>query len=139
MVGDSSRPTHTVPRAELEAVSRALQYVEAPDGGQLQLIGDCKYALDTLREIDRPEVQEYKSANLDIWMSMHGNFTGGGHAGRLEGHYVPSHLVEHPGELAKWSGPKWWIIGNELVDQYAKWGAQLGAVSQEDVACQQLS
>ena len=30
------------------------------------------------------------------------------------------------------------MIGNEVVDQYAKWGAALGAVSPEEIAEQEL-
>ena len=54
----------------------------------------------------------------------------------MDSHYVPSHLVEHPSQLQKWKGPNWWLIGNEVVDQYAQWGAQIAAAAMQDVAAQ---
>ena len=114
-----------------------MHQLEAKPDVRLQLVAGYKYALDTLRELERPESQ-HKSTNFDIWMEAHSNYVTGAHSEGLDSHYVPRHLVEHPSELQKWHGPKWWAIGNKVVDQCAKWGAELAAVSPEEVAAQQV-
>eukprot|EP00959_Pyramimonas_sp_CCMP1952_P118692 2481253-Pyramimonas_sp.AAC.1 len=53
------------------------------------------------------------------------------------GHHIPSHLIEHPAELERWNGPTWWVIGNEMADKCAGWGAEYGALDPAIIAQQQ--
>ena len=38
-----------------------------------------------------------------------------------------------------WAGPTWWVIGNEMADKYAGWGAEQGALDPTVMADQQIT
>ncbi|CAK0808098.1 unnamed protein product, partial [Prorocentrum cordatum] len=53
------RAPHTVPRAELTAMSKAIGYTTAAKARGLNIVSDCKYALDALKQIQDPEDLDY--------------------------------------------------------------------------------
>ncbi|CAK0895284.1 unnamed protein product, partial [Prorocentrum cordatum] len=60
------RAPHTVPRAELTAMSKAIGYTTAATARGLNIVSDCKYALDALKQIQDPEDLDYRSTNYDL-------------------------------------------------------------------------
>ncbi|CAK0848180.1 unnamed protein product, partial [Prorocentrum cordatum] len=51
---------------------------------------------------------------------------------------VIAHMIEHPTEQERWTGPTRWVIGNEMADKYASWGAEHGALGPAILAQQQV-
>ncbi|CAK0855528.1 unnamed protein product, partial [Prorocentrum cordatum] len=115
------RAPHAVPRAELTAMSKAIGYTTAATAMGLNIVSECKYALDALRQIQDPEDLDYRSTNYDLWLQTKQQLQNS--TDTIMGHHIPSHLIEHPAELERWNGPTWWVIGNEMADKYAGWGA----------------
>ncbi|CAK0907670.1 unnamed protein product [Prorocentrum cordatum] len=129
------RAPHTVPRAELTATSKAIGYTTAATARGLNIVSDCKYALDALKQIRDPEDLDYRSTNYDLWLQTKQQLQNS--TDTIMGHHIPSHLIEHPAELERWNGPTWWVIGNEMADKYAGWGAEHGALDPAIIAQQQ--
>ncbi|CAK0858103.1 unnamed protein product, partial [Prorocentrum cordatum] len=130
------RAPHTVPRAELTAMSKAVGYTTAATARGLNIVSDCKYALDALKQIQDPEDLDYRSTNYDLWLQTKQQLQNS--TDTIMGHHIPSHLIEHPAELERWNGPTWWVIGNEMADKYAGWGAEHGALDPAIIAQQQI-
>ncbi|CAK0858693.1 unnamed protein product, partial [Prorocentrum cordatum] len=130
------RAPHTVPRAELTAMSKAIGYTTAATARGLNIVSDCKYALDALKQIQDPEDLDYRSTNYDLWLQTKQQLQNS--TDTIMGHHIPSHLIEHPAELERWSGPTWWVIGNEMADKCAGWGAEHGALDPAIIAQQQI-
>ncbi|CAK0870858.1 unnamed protein product, partial [Prorocentrum cordatum] len=130
------RAPHTVPRAELTAMSKAIGYTTAATARGLNIVSDCKYALDALKQIQDPEDLDYRSTNYDLWLQTKQQLQNS--TDTIMGHHIPSHLLEHPAELERWNGPTWWVIGNEMADKYAGWGAEHGALDPAIIAQQQI-
>ncbi|CAK0896788.1 unnamed protein product, partial [Prorocentrum cordatum] len=130
------RAPHTVPRAELTAMSKAIGYTTAATARGLNIVSDCKYALDALKQIQDPEDLDYRSTNYDLWLQTKQQLQNS--TNTIMGHHIPSHLIEHPAELERWNGPTWWVIGNEMADKYAGWGAEHGALDPAIIAQQQI-
>ncbi|CAK0859143.1 unnamed protein product [Prorocentrum cordatum] len=130
------RAPHTVPRAELTAMSKAIGYTTAATARGLNIVSDCKYALDALKQIQDPEDLDYRSTNYDLWLQTKQQLQNS--TDTIMGHHIPSHLIEHPAELERWNGPTWWVIGNEMADKYAGWGAEHGALDPAIIAQQQI-
>ncbi|CAK0802205.1 unnamed protein product [Prorocentrum cordatum] len=130
------RAPHTVPRAGLTAMSKAIGYTTAATARGLNIVSDCKYALDALKQIQDPEDLDYRSTNYDLWLQTKQQLQNS--TDTITGHHIPSHLIEHPTELERWSGPTWWVIGNEMADKYAGWGAEHGAQDPAIIVQQQI-
>ncbi|CAK0855267.1 unnamed protein product, partial [Prorocentrum cordatum] len=130
------REPHTVPRAELTAMSRAIGYTTAATARGLNIASDCKYALDALKQIKDDEDLDYRSTNYDLCLQTKQQLQNS--TDTIMGHHIPSHLIEHPAELERWNGPTWWVIGNEMADKYAGWGAEHGALDPAIIAQQQI-
>ncbi|CAK0905284.1 unnamed protein product, partial [Prorocentrum cordatum] len=130
------RAPHTVPRAELTAMSKAIGYTTAATARGLNIVSDCKYALDALKQIQDPEDLDYRSTNYDLWLQTKQQLQNS--TDTIMGHHIPSHLIEHPAELERWNGPTWWVIGNEMADKYAGRGAEHGALDPAIIAQQQI-
>ncbi|CAK0821268.1 unnamed protein product [Prorocentrum cordatum] len=130
------RAPHTVPRAELTAMSKAIGYTTAATARGLNIVSDCKYALDALKQIQDPEDLDYRSTNYDLWLQTKQQLQNS--TDTIMGHHIPSHLIEHPAELERWNGPTWWVIGNEMADKCAGWGAEHGALDPAIIAQQQI-
>ncbi|CAK0823068.1 unnamed protein product, partial [Prorocentrum cordatum] len=130
------RAPHTVPRAELTAMSKAIGYTTAATARGLNIVSDCKYALDALKQIQDPEDLDYRSTNYDLWLQTKQQLQNS--TDTIMGHHIPSHLIEHPTELERWNGPTWWVIGNEMADKYAGWGAEHGALDPAIIVQQQI-
>ncbi|CAK0806248.1 unnamed protein product, partial [Prorocentrum cordatum] len=130
------RAPHTVPRAELTAMSKAIGYTTAATVRGLNIVSDCKCALDALKQIQDLEDLDYRSTNYDLWLRAKQQLQNS--TGTIMGHRIPSHLIEHPAELERWNGPTWWVIGNEMADKYAGWGAEHGALDPAIIAQQQI-
>ncbi|CAK0856217.1 unnamed protein product, partial [Prorocentrum cordatum] len=62
------RAPHTVPRAELTAMSKAIGYTTAASARGLNIASDCKCALDALKQVQDPEDLDYRSTNFDFWL-----------------------------------------------------------------------
>eukprot|EP00959_Pyramimonas_sp_CCMP1952_P178162 3723951-Pyramimonas_sp.AAC.1 len=62
------RAPHAVPRAEPTAMSKAIGYTTAATAQGLNIVSDCKYALDALKQIQDPEDLDYRSVNYGIWL-----------------------------------------------------------------------
>ncbi|CAK0878622.1 unnamed protein product, partial [Prorocentrum cordatum] len=132
----TTRAPHTVPRAELTAMSKAIGYTTAATARGLNIVSDCKYALDALKQIQDPEDLDYRSTNYDLWLQTKQQLHNS--TDTIMGHYIPSHLIEHPTELERWNGPTWWVIGNEMADKCAGWGAEHGALDPAIIVQQQI-
>ncbi|CAK0897893.1 unnamed protein product, partial [Prorocentrum cordatum] len=130
------RAPHTVPRAELTAMSKAIGYTTAATARGLNIVSDCKYALDALKQIQDPEALDYRSTNYDLWLQTKQQLQNS--TDTIMGHHIPSHLIEHPTELERWNGPTWWVIGNEMADKCAGWGAEHGALDPAIIVQQQI-
>ncbi|CAK0894219.1 unnamed protein product [Prorocentrum cordatum] len=97
------RAPHTVPRAELTAMSKAIGYTTG--------------------------------ANFDPWLMAKRQLQNS--TDHIMGHHIPSHMIEHPTELERWTGPTRWAIGNDMADRCASWGAEHGALDPAIIAQQQ--
>ncbi|CAK0797341.1 unnamed protein product, partial [Prorocentrum cordatum] len=130
------RAPHTVPRAELTAMSMAIGYTTAASVWGLNIASDCKFALDALKQIQDPDDLDYRSTNFDLWPMAKRQLQNS--TDHIMGHHIPSHMIEHPAELERWTGPAWWVIGNEMADTCAGWGAEHGALDPAIIAQQQI-
>ncbi|CAK0886228.1 unnamed protein product, partial [Prorocentrum cordatum] len=130
------RAPHTVPRAELTAMSKAIGHTTAATARGLNIVSDCKYALDALKQIQDPEDLDCRSTNYDLWLQTKQQLQNS--TDTIMGHHIPSHLIERPTELERWNGPTWWVIGNEMADKCAGWGAEHGALDPAIIVQQQI-
>eukprot|EP00959_Pyramimonas_sp_CCMP1952_P283669 5929778-Pyramimonas_sp.AAC.1 len=130
------RAPHTVSRAELTAISKAIGYTTAASARGLNIASDCKRAVDALEQIQDPEDLDYRSTNFDLWLMAKRQLQNS--TDNIMGHHIPSHMVEHPTELERWTGPTWRVIGNAMADKCASWGAEHGALDPAIIAQQQI-
>ncbi|CAK0892842.1 unnamed protein product, partial [Prorocentrum cordatum] len=117
------RAPHTVPRAELTAMSKAIGYTTAASARGLNIASDCKCALDALKQIQDPEDLDYRSTNFDLWLMAKRQLQNS--TDHIMGHHIPSRMIEHP-------------MGNEMADKYASWGAEHGALDPATIVQQQI-
>ncbi|CAK0792627.1 unnamed protein product, partial [Prorocentrum cordatum] len=130
------RAPRTVPRAELTAMSKAIGYTMAASARGVKIASAWKRALGALKQIQDPEGLDYSSTNFDLWLMAKRQLQNS--TDHIMGHHIPSHLIEHPTELERWTGPTWWVIGNEMADKHAGWGAEHGALGPAIMAQQQF-
>ncbi|CAK0880231.1 unnamed protein product [Prorocentrum cordatum] len=88
------RAPHAVPSAELTAISKAIGYTTAASARGLNIVSDCKCALDALKQIQDPEGLDYRSTNFDLWLMAKRQLQNS--TDHIMGHHIPSHMIEHP-------------------------------------------